>query len=222
MSKSPKVRSPLPPAGALEKTPSQETIKVLQNRLNGAEQDAKVLLEQLAMIGIPVEEKQESDGTTCTVSPFKARIPDQDVLAKNYEMLVSRTCRLESTMQTLKLNLCSLQAERDLNNKHRAKSNEKLTHAVDAYDKEIKKLKRANEVLKKDAKAVFERKSELEKQVMILKVALDHENTAKVGIFDEVPSFPSPNCNSVLPMVSKTPSSSPDPRFNIYPVHETS
>ncbi|XP_064642994.1 coiled-coil domain-containing protein 150-like [Lineus longissimus] len=184
MSKSPgpKVRSPLPPAGALEKTPSQETIKVLQNHLNGAEQDAKVLLEQLAMVSAPVE-KKTSKGNKAkganTLSPFKARIPDPEVMAKNYEMLVSRTCRLESTMQTLKLNLCSVQAERDLNNKHNAKANEKLTHAVAAYDKEIKKLKRCNDTLKNEAKSVFERKTEMEKQVMILKVALDHENSAK-------------------------------------------
>ena len=39
------------------------------------------------------------------VPPYKAPIADTKVLQQNYEVLVSRVCKMESAVQTMKLNL---------------------------------------------------------------------------------------------------------------------
>jgi hypothetical protein len=50
-----------------------------------------------------------SSKMTVPVSPYKVRMANNDVLKDNYEVLVSRVCKMESTVQSLKLSLLNIQ-----------------------------------------------------------------------------------------------------------------
>lgn len=68
----------------------------------------------------PSKPLESSDGHQ-TISPVRARVAfagQSDMLWKNCDTLVNRMCRLESVVQTLKLNMFRLQTDKELNPKH--------------------------------------------------------------------------------------------------------
>ena len=62
-----------------------------------------------------------------------------ETVYKNYEMLVTRLCSLESTIQSLKLKLASKEVMREC--KECFKKSEKLNHLNDAYEKDLHELR---------------------------------------------------------------------------------
>lgn len=75
----------------------------------------------------------ETPGSPQPVSPVRARVAfagESDMLWKNCESLVNRMCRLESVVQTLKLNLFRLQTEKELNPKHAGTDSRKLVFVL--------------------------------------------------------------------------------------------
>lgn len=65
---------------------------------------------------------------------------------------MSRVCKMESAIQTLKLNLLRAQAERDLSKEEKMTANEKLSSTSDAYEKELAKANRELVQCRKDLK----------------------------------------------------------------------
>ncbi|XP_074654451.1 coiled-coil domain-containing protein 150-like isoform X2 [Tubulanus polymorphus] len=185
-------RQTIPPLPPTQKYPTEETITVLQNRLKGAEHSVRSLSDQLEEIGFPMHDVPQSEipqklspiKNKPVVSPLKARFADRDVLVENYEQLVSRTCRLESTIATIKLNFCQLQAERDLTRKERMSVNEKITVALDIYEKEMQKLKSALDLAGVTNKDLFESRNSIESEMLTMKAELMNLKNEK-GTFDE-------------------------------------
>ena len=135
----------LSPSKAPE-TPPEKTLKLLHERLDLAEQEARKLSEQLSEYGFNAGAGVQNQSTRRSVidviTPFEAKSIDEtqfQVLKKNYEDLVSRVCRTESTVQSLKLALVSLEAEKSLMNKD---SVAETLSANEAYQKKLMKLKK--------------------------------------------------------------------------------
>ena len=127
-------------------TPPEKTLKLLHERLDLAEEEARKLSGQLSDYGFKagVQEKSETvkRGVVETITPFKTKHVDEvqyEVLKKDYEQLVTRVCRTESTVQSLKLALVSLEAENSLMSKE---SGAGTLSANEAYEKELVKLKK--------------------------------------------------------------------------------
>lgn len=138
-------RAVLSPSKTAE-TPPEKTLKLLHERLDQAEQEARKLSEQLTEYGFNAgAEVQHETGRRSVVeaiTPFELKPVDDrqyDILKKNYEQLVSRVCRTESTVQSLKLALVSLEAENSLMNKESVAG---TLNANEAYEKKLMKLKK--------------------------------------------------------------------------------
>ncbi|XP_019378426.1 PREDICTED: coiled-coil domain-containing protein 150, partial [Gavialis gangeticus] len=77
------------------------------------------------------------------ISPVRARAAfagDSDVLWKRCEALVNRMCRLESVVQTLKLNVFRLQTEKELNPQHAAHLEQRLSAVQEEHLQELKAI----------------------------------------------------------------------------------
>ena len=114
-------RPVMPPLGLHDESLGNEAIDLLQQRLNAAENETQGLVEQLASIGFAPEkaESEISEIKSQLLPQYKARIADPEVLQRNYEALVSRVCKTESALQTLRLTLTRVQADRDVNKKEK-------------------------------------------------------------------------------------------------------
>ena len=115
-----------------------------------------------------------------TIIPFRAHIPNTDVLYKNYDTLVSRLCRMESTIQGLKLSITQVQAERDLSKKEKMVANEKLSEATEAYEKEINRVKCLLEQSKKQLEVSDKERKEANETIKRLQHALEEATKSQV------------------------------------------
>lgn len=141
----------------------QHTFEVMQRRLQMAEEETKKLVDQLAEYGFSRDRAENLEGSKSgriePVQPFKASgsiPPEVEILQRNYEQMVSRVCRAESTIQSLKLAMCSLEAEKNLATID--KEPEIVTLPKETYEAEIKRLKKDVQRYKKSCK--FARKVE--------------------------------------------------------------
>ena len=107
---------------------------------------------------------------------------DAETLKKNYEVLVSRICKTESSLQSLKLNLASLRAERHLNREELAASGEKMSAAADAYEKELHRLGRDLLIARRENRDLVEEKTRSEEQAERLHKALRDATDVKVRL----------------------------------------
>ena len=134
-------RTVIPPL-TVDPVPGKQSYEMLESRLKAAETDTRQLLDHLGSMGF------EGVHDTPThpyepVSPFKGQVKhvDHDKYEKFkscYESIVSRVCKTESVLQSLKLNLVNLQGDRNLNHKQDNREiREKFQYAREAYEQEI-------------------------------------------------------------------------------------
>lgn len=128
-------------------SPPEKTLQLLHERLDHAENEAKRLSEHLSAYGFnpdSVSPRNAGAGRNGidTIAPFETDKFDAgkyELLKSNYEELVSRVCRTESTVHSLKLALVSLEAEKTLMNRDSVAG---TITANESYEKELKKLKK--------------------------------------------------------------------------------
>ena len=125
-------------------TPPEKTLKLLHERLDQAEQEAKKLSEQLSGYGFNPDagtpSKAGRRSIIETITPLdKFEAGKYEMLKGNYEELVARVCRTESVVQSLKLALVSLEAEKNLMNRDSVAG---ALNANEAYEKELMKMKK--------------------------------------------------------------------------------
>ena len=156
----------------------QHTFAVMQRRLQMAEEETKKLVDQLAEYGFSRDRAENLEnsksGRIEPVQPFKASgpiSPEMELLQRNYEQMVSRVCRAESTIQSLKLAMCSLEAERNLATID--KEPEIVTLPKETYEAEIKKLKKDVQRYKKELQICEEGRKEAQDMVKRLASELD-------------------------------------------------
>lgn len=163
----------------LHASPSpQHTFEVMQRRLEMAEEETKKLVDQLAEYGFSRDREGNTEGSKSgriePVQSFKAAgtvSPQMEILQRNYEQMVTRVCRAESTIQSLKLAMCSLEAEKNLATIE--KEPEEVTLPKDTYENEIKKLKKDLQRYKKDLEISDNGRKEAQDMVKRLASELD-------------------------------------------------
>ncbi|XP_046851718.1 coiled-coil domain-containing protein 150-like isoform X2 [Xenia sp. Carnegie-2017] len=125
---------------------SERTLKLLHEKLDEAESEVKNLSDNLISYGFSSvaapANNSERKNVIETIAPFEASeniVGYNDTMKKNYEDVVSRVCHVESTVQSLKLALVSLEAENTLMTRNSAT---KTLHANESYEKTLMKLKK--------------------------------------------------------------------------------
>lgn len=176
-------RQVIPPGSQPNGMVNQQTAQVLENRLATAEEETKNLMDQLGGFGFSKSkaEGDSSSGIKVPVSPYKVRMASNDVLKDNYEALVSRVCKMESVIQTLKLNLLNIQGEKELKVKSNDEFEYKMNVLKQTYEQAISKYKREMEQMKEDLLQENEDKNKLKETIRELKSALEDASTTRVG-----------------------------------------
>ena len=128
-------------------SPAEKTLKLLHERLDLAENEAKKLSEHLSSYGFNATAENAIKGherrsVIETIAPFEVDKYDAgkyEILKNSYQELVARVCRTEGTVHSLKLALVSLEAEKTLMNRDSVAG---TLSANEIYEKELKKLKK--------------------------------------------------------------------------------
>lgn len=166
----------------LNSSSPDHTLEVMQRRLQMAEDETKKLVDQLSDHGFNKDNYEKKDaiaGRIDPISPFKSTLlasPQVETLKKNYELMVSRVCRAESTIQSMKLALCSLQAERELQTLNKGSS---VSIPKDAYDNEIKTLEKELNKCREDLADTVRERNELQENLQRVSSTLD-----KISVFN--------------------------------------
>ncbi|XP_038061280.1 coiled-coil domain-containing protein 150-like isoform X2 [Patiria miniata] len=180
-------RPVIPPSRPSGKSPTTQAFSLLQKKLNTAEAETTSLVRQLADLGFPVEDgnphPKTKSGSPDPVAPFLPSTADSEVLHKHYEALVARLCRTESQLQTLKLNLCALQAERDLNREQSASAaanEERLAHLKEEHQEEVRQLNKELVRTRTEWKETLDQRNQALEEARRLSNALEAATTAKL------------------------------------------
>ncbi|XP_022799550.1 coiled-coil domain-containing protein 150-like [Stylophora pistillata] len=162
----------------------QHTFEVMQRRLQMAEEETKKLVDQLADYGFSRDRADNAEngksGRIDPVHPFKASgsiSPEIEILQRNYEQMVSRVCRAESTIQSLKLAMCSLEAEKNL--AMIDKEPDMAPLPKDTYENEIKKLRKDLHRYKKELETCEAGKKE--SQTMVKRLASELDTSTQIN-----------------------------------------
>ncbi|XP_078267093.1 coiled-coil domain-containing protein 150-like isoform X5 [Rhinoraja longicauda] len=163
-----------------------ESFTVLQHRIIAAEEQTDALIQELESLGFGVEAsgvpKIDDYNSHRPVSPLHARKAfgvESDVLWKNYEFLVSRVCRLESVIQTMKLNVFRIQTAKELNPEY---SVDQLAALQEEHVQEVKKIQRDIMRFRQQLNEVSEEKEAAEEEIERLSAALEITTTTKTNM----------------------------------------
>ncbi|XP_033113716.1 coiled-coil domain-containing protein 150-like isoform X2 [Anneissia japonica] len=173
-------REAIPPS-KLQKVTNGKTLKVLQEKLDSAETETINLVRQLEHIGFDCSQGDNS-AKSKPLSPYVAKAGDADILQRNYETLVRRVCRNESTLQTLKLNLCNIHAQYQLRNEQVQSSKENLLSLKGSHEKEKKKLVKDLAAARKECKDNLAKRHEAQEASRRLSAALEQAVQAKAEL----------------------------------------
>lgn len=132
-------RAVIPPL-TVEPLPEKQSYEILESRLKAAENDTRQLIDQLGSMGFEAPHQENEVNSYQPVSPFRGQVngANFEKFKTNYEALVSRVCKNESVLQSLKLNLVNLQGDKNFKQKNDTEHiKEKFHNAREAYEQEI-------------------------------------------------------------------------------------
>ncbi|XP_046892562.1 coiled-coil domain-containing protein 150 isoform X2 [Hypomesus transpacificus] len=165
-----------------------EALSLLQQRLLVAEEQAEALIKDMNSLGVSRERLLEPVDVQRPVSPLKMRQilggaeGGEGTLWRQCNLLVSRVCRVESLLQTLKLTTFRLETEREMDPSHSARLKEQL--AVLQQESEEEQRTSMREVMKlRDqlCQACVDR-DEAQQEVHRLAEALEQATTTKMDV----------------------------------------
>ncbi|XP_067102714.1 coiled-coil domain-containing protein 150 [Osmerus mordax] len=165
-----------------------EALSLLHQRLLVAEEQAEALIKDMNSLGVSRERLLEPVDVQRPVSPLKMRRilggaeGGEGTLWRQCNSLVSRVCRVESLLQTLKLTTFRLETEREMDPSHSARLKEQL--AVLQQESEEEQRTSMREVMKlRDqlCQACVDR-DEAQQEVHRLAEALEQATTTKMDV----------------------------------------
>ncbi|XP_038671962.1 coiled-coil domain-containing protein 150-like isoform X1 [Scyliorhinus canicula] len=178
------LHAPIPPIHVGATAP--ESFTVLQHRIVTAEEQTDTLIQELEDLGFGIEDTGASEigehNSHRPVSPFhvrKAFGTENDVLWKNCESLVSRVCRLESVIQTIKLNIFRIQTAKELHPEH---SVDRLAVMQEEHIQELKKMQREIMRFRQQLSEVSEEKEAAHEEIERLSAALEMVTATKTDV----------------------------------------
>ncbi|NXV47774.1 CC150 protein, partial [Uria aalge] len=126
----------------------------------------------------------ETPASHPAISPVQARVAfvGENTLWRNCETLVNRMCRLESVVQTLKLNVFRLQTEKELNPKHAAQLQQRLNAIHEEHLQEMKIVQQEAMKLRQHLSDMKEAEEKAKEEVQRLSTALEITTASKMDI----------------------------------------
>ncbi|XP_041727172.2 coiled-coil domain-containing protein 150 isoform X3 [Coregonus clupeaformis] len=181
-------RSVIQPLSAGATAP--EALSLLHQRLLVAEEQAEALIRDMGSLGVSREqllEPVERDTIQRPISPLKMhralREPGgEGLLWRQCDGLVSRVCRMESLLQTLKLTTFRLETERDLDPSHSARLKEQLSALQQESDEEQRVSRREVMRLRDLLRQACLDRDESREEVQRLGEALEVATTSKMDV----------------------------------------
>ncbi|KAM6070406.1 coiled-coil domain-containing protein 150 isoform 5-T5 [Chlamydotis macqueenii] len=171
-----------------------EAFTVLQLRMSVVEEQTSALLRDLEALGVDGQRldhshSKASETPAChpAISPVQARVAfvGENTLWKNCETLVNRMCRLESVVQTLKLNVFRLQTEKELNPKHAAQLEQRLNAVHEEHLQEMKIVQQETMKLHQHLSDLKEAGEKAKEEVQRLSAALEITTASKMDVVIE-------------------------------------
>ncbi|XP_071501599.1 coiled-coil domain-containing protein 150-like [Diadema antillarum] len=160
----------------------EAAVRLLQKKLDVAEKETVSLVSQLAGLGFRTEPAGQGGIPPPVVQPFLPQSVETEALHKNYQALVGRLCRNESQIQTLKLNLCSLQAARDLTRNDARNMKEEVSQLTELHTTEVRKLNQELARSRKELKDAIDARRGAEEETRRLQGALEVATSSKSDI----------------------------------------
>lgn len=167
----------IPPLTALPDSPSQQTLELLHRKLLMAEDDACKLSQHLAqhskssMVQSRLKADQSAPG-------YESTHPTD---GESYDALVSRVCRTESAIQTIKLAMLNVKGDRDLRRREKTDFDQKFAIAKEAFKGDTNKMMREVSQLKQDLTQEMKAKEKVGHEIEQLKEALQESSTMRVS-----------------------------------------
>uniref|UniRef100_A0A8C4Y3Q4 Coiled-coil domain containing 150 n=1 Tax=Gopherus evgoodei TaxID=1825980 RepID=A0A8C4Y3Q4_9SAUR len=169
-----------------------EAFAVLRQRMSVVEEQTSALARDLELLGVNGQSLDlfhskplETPGSHQPVSPVRARVAfvgESDMLWKNCESLVNRMCRLESVVQTLKLNLFRLQTEKELNPRHAAHLEQRMDAMQEEHLQELKVVQLEAMKLRQQLSEAKEDVEKAQEEVQRLSAALEIATATKTDV----------------------------------------
>nr|XP_020650967.1 coiled-coil domain-containing protein 150 [Pogona vitticeps] len=166
-----------------------ETFEVLNQRMRVVEEQTSSLLQDLRTLDVKGQSMElapsrllEKIGDHESISPICAKVAFggvNDTLWRTCETLVNRVCRLESVVQSLKLNMFRLQTEKELNPQHAANLEQRLNTIQEEHIEELKVLQTEGRMLCQQLRESREEEEKACKQVERLRAALEIATATK-------------------------------------------
>ncbi|XP_011852578.1 PREDICTED: coiled-coil domain-containing protein 150 [Mandrillus leucophaeus] len=168
---------------------ASETFTVLQQRMRIVEEQTSSLRDDLIMLDF-AEKRGYLEAPNCledldsqkVISPIQNEAicgGKTDILWKNCEFLVNRMCRLESLIQSLKMNIFRLQTEKDLNPQKTAFLKDRLNTVQEEHSKDLKLLHLEVMNLRQQLRAVKEEEDKAQDEVQRLTATLEIASQTK-------------------------------------------
>ncbi|XP_063772669.1 coiled-coil domain-containing protein 150 isoform X4 [Pseudophryne corroboree] len=163
-----------------------ETFTVLEQRLRMAEEQAETLIIDLEALGVTCHstklEYQKSAEGLPPISPVRARpaFTGESILWSNCENLVSRTCHIESMLQTLKAAVLQLQTRQELDTKHCGELEQHMHEMQEKHAKELKKAQLEIMRLRQYFNSTTKAREKEEETKERLSAALEFESMTKL------------------------------------------
>nr|XP_009484950.1 PREDICTED: coiled-coil domain-containing protein 150 [Pelecanus crispus] len=168
-----------------------EAFMVLHLRMRVVEEQTSALVRDLEALGVDGQsldgfhsKTSETPASHPAISPVQARVAfvGENTLWKNCETLVNRMCRLESVVQTLKLNIFRLQTEKELNPKHAAQLEQRLNTIHEEHLQEMKIVQQEAMKLRQHLSDVKEAEEKAKEEVQRLSTALEITTASKMDV----------------------------------------
>ncbi|KAM9123406.1 coiled-coil domain-containing protein 150 isoform 2-T3 [Pangshura tecta] len=167
-----------------------EAFAVLRQRMSVVEEQTSALARDLELLGANGQSLDlfhskpvETPGSHQPVSPVRARVAfvgESDLLWKNCDSLVNRMCRLESVVQTLKLNLFRVQTEKELNPRHAAHLEQRMNAMQEEHLQELKVVQQEAMKLRQQLSEAKEDVEKAQEEVQRLSAALEIATATKL------------------------------------------
>ncbi|XP_037705361.1 coiled-coil domain-containing protein 150 isoform X2 [Choloepus didactylus] len=168
---------------------ASETLTVLQQRMKIVEEQTSSLRDDLIMLDFGEKRGQletanslEATLSQKSISPIQNQVScsgKTDILWKNCEFLVNRMCRLESLIQSLKMNIFRLQTEKDLSPQQTAFLKDRLNTIQEEHSKDVKLLHLEVMNLRQQLKDVKEEEDKAQDEVQRLTTTLEIASETK-------------------------------------------
>ncbi|XP_039104896.1 coiled-coil domain-containing protein 150 isoform X3 [Hyaena hyaena] len=168
---------------------ASETFTVLQQRMRIVEEQTSSLRDDLIMLDFG-ERRGQLEAPKCLgeavsqniISPIQNEVMcsgTTDILWKNCEFLVNRMCRLESLIQSLKMNIFRLQTEKDLNPRKTAFVKDRLNAIQEEHTRDLKLLHLEVMNLRQQLRDVKEEEDKAQEEVQRLTATLEIASETK-------------------------------------------